>query len=300
MLKVRIPATSGNLGPGFDTIGMAFRLYNYITFEVLAEGLEIEVSGEGAEEISRGEDNIVYQAAKKVFDKVNYHPSGLRIKLENNIPIARGMGSSASIIGGGMLLANEISGAYLSKDEIFKMAVEMEGHPDNIAPAIFGGMTISVVGIDRVDCLKIEPPKELHGIFAIPDFQLSTMTARKVIPVMIDRSDAVFNISRSSLMVGALMNGDLNLFGKMMEDRLHQPYRMSLIPGMQDVFNQAKERGALSVAISGAGPTLIAFVTGDGTEVAEAMVKAFKKHGISAKTLDLYPDVQGAVLVKTD
>ena len=126
------------------------------------------------------------------------------------------------------------------------------------------------------------------------------MTARKVIPVMIDRSDAVFNISRSSLMVGALMNGDLNLFGKMMEDRLHQPYRMSLIPGMQDVFNQAKERGALSVAISGAGPTLIAFVTGDGTEVAEAMVKAFKKHGISAKTLDLYPDVQGAVLVKTD
>jgi homoserine kinase len=297
MLKIRVPATSGNLGPGFDCIGMAFQLYNYISFDCISSGLEIKVFGEGAEEISRGEDNKVFQAARKVFDKVKFNPPGLRIVLENNIPITRGLGSSASIIVGGMIAANEISDARLSKEEIFKMAVDMEGHPDNVAPALFGGVTVAATGTNQIYCLKIDPPKDLHAIVAIPEFQLSTKMARQVIPTMVDRSDAVFNISRSSMMIGALMKGDLNLFGKMMEDRLHQPYRMSLIPGMQDVFNYAREKGALSVAISGAGPTLIAFVIGEGTRIGEAMIKGFQKHGISAKTLDLAPDVQGTVIV---
>lgn len=298
MLRIRVPATSGNLGPGFDTIGMAFELYNYVYFDFIPSGLEIEISGEGVNEISRGEDNIVYQAALKVFEKINFQPKGLKIVLENNIPITRGLGSSASIIVGGMVAANEISGGHLSENQILKMAVDMEGHPDNVAPALFGGVTAAVNGINSVDYIKIIPPKDLHAIVAIPDFQLSTKVARQVIPTMIDRSDAVFNIGRTSLMIGALLKGDLVLFGKMMEDRLHQPYRMSLIPGMRDVFIDAKEAGALSVAISGAGPTLIAFVVGDGEKVAEAMTKAFRKHKINSQTLDLLPDHNGIIITK--
>ncbi|ATW24116.1 homoserine kinase [Candidatus Formimonas warabiya] len=299
MLKIRVPATSGNLGPGFDTIGMAFELYNDISFELIPSGLNIDILGEGASEIPRRENNKVFQAAKKVFDKVNFSPSGLKIILENNIPIARGLGSSASIIVGGMVAANELSGKRLSDQEILKMAVEMEGHPDNVAPALFGGVTAAVSGISSVDYLKILPPRKLHAIVAIPDFQLSTETARQVIPTMVDRSDAVFNIGRTSLMIGALLKEDLALFGKMMEDRLHQPYRMSLIPGMREVFSLAKEAGALSVAISGAGPTLIAFVVGDGRPVAEAMSKAFTQQEISCKTLDLYPDLTGTKIISS-
>ncbi|MEL7564326.1 MAG: homoserine kinase [Dehalobacterium sp.] len=298
MWKIRVPATSGNLGPGFDTIGMAFELYNYIYLDLIPQGLEIEVSGEGNNEISRQEDNIVYQAALRVFERVNFQPKGLKIILENNIPITRGLGSSASIIVGGMVGANEISGRHLSDNEVLKMAVDMEGHPDNVAPAMFGGITAAVNGIKSVDYLKIVPPKDLHAIVAIPDFQLSTKVARQVIPTMIDRSDAVFNIGRTSLMIGALLKGDLTLFGKMMEDRLHQPYRMSLIPGMRDVFNDAKEAGALSVAISGAGPTLIAFVVRDGEKVAKAMSEAFSKHKIDSQTLDLHPDNNGVIIEK--
>jgi homoserine kinase len=297
MLKIRVPATSGNLGPGFDTMGMAFKLYNYISFDVIPSGLEIEVLGEGADEISRGENNKVFQAAQKVFERVKYQPKGLKIILENNIPITRGLGSSASIIIGGMVLANQISGGNLTKDEILKMAVDMEGHPDNVAPALFGGVTVAVSDINEVSYLKIDPPEKLHAVVAIPDFQLSTETARMVIPTMVDRSDAVFNIGRASLMIGALMKGDLHLFGKMMQDKLHQPYRMSLIPGMQDVFNHAKEQGALAVAISGAGPTLIAFVEEEGEMVAEAMTKAFQKNGIAAKTMVLDPDIGGTILL---
>jgi len=300
MLKIRVPATSGNLGPGFDTIGMAFELYNYIYFDFIPKGLEIEISGEGVNEISREEDNIVYQAALKVFEKVNFQPEGIKIILENNIPITRGLGSSASIIVGGMVGANEISGRHLSDNEILKMAVDMEGHPDNVAPALFGGITAAVNGLKSVDYIKIFPPKDLHAIVAIPDFQLSTKVARQVIPTMIDRSDAVFNIGRTSLMIGALLKGDLTLFGKMMEDRLHQPYRMSLIPGMRDVFNDAKKAGAISVAISGAGPTLIAFVVGDGEKVAKAMSEAFSKHKIDSQTLDLHPDNNGVIIEKID
>lgn len=297
MLKIRVPATSGNLGPGFDTIGMAFELYNYISFDIIPTGLEIEIFGEGANEICRGEDNKVFQAAAKVFERVHFQPSGLRITLENNIPITRGLGSSASIIVGGMVAANEISGKHLSDDEILKMAVDMEGHPDNVAPALFGGVTAAVTGIHHVDYIKIVPPESLHAIVAIPDFHLSTKMARQVIPTMVDRSDAVFNISRTSLMIGALLKGDLALFGRMMEDRLHQPYRMSLIPGMRDVFLKAKEAGALSVAISGAGPTLIAFVAGDGKKVEEAMTEAFTRHEIACRTLDLLPDNKGVQII---
>lgn len=298
MIKIRVPGTSGNLGPGFDTVGMAFQLYNYLTFDILSSGLQIEISGEGEDELSRGEDNIVYQAALQVFNRVNFQPQGLKIIQDNSIPISRGLGSSASSIVGGMVGANLISGGHLTKEEILKMAVDMEGHPDNVTPALMGGVTASVKGVQEVDYIKILPPGELHAIVAIPDFHLSTNVARQVIPARVDRGDAVFNIGRTSVMIGALMEGNLPLFGKMMEDRLHQPYRMSLIPGIKKVFSGAKEAGALSVAISGAGPTIIAFVVDHEEKVALAMQDAFLSEGIPCRTLDLYPDAEGTVLIR--
>lgn len=238
------------------------------------------------------------RAAMKVFKRVDFQPQGLKIIQENHIPISRGLGSSASSIVGGMMGANLISGAHLSKEEILKMAVDMEGHPDNVTPALMGGITASVRGIHDVDYIKILPPERLRAIAAIPDFHLSTNLARQVIPARVDRSDAVFNIGRTSLMIGALLEGDLSLFGKMMEDRLHQPYRMSLIPGGKKVFEGAQNAGALSVAISGAGPTIIAFFVDGGNQIALAMQEAFLSEGIPCRTIDLYPDAEGTVLIR--
>lgn len=299
MVKISIPATSGNLGPGFDTFGMAFNLYNYVSMEEATSGLNITVQGEGAESISRGEDNLVFQAAHKVFQKVNFFPKGLKISLENNIPVARGLGSSASIIVGGMVAANQISGEKLSKNEILQMAVEMEGHPDNVAPALLGGVVVSVSDDKQVDYVKIAPPDELYAVVAVPNFELSTKIARAALPNEVSLSDAVFNVGRASLMIAALIKKDLFLFGKMMEDRLHQPYRNTLVPGMEEVFSAAKSAGALSVALSGAGPTLIAFTIGKNQDVAEAMSKTFAEHEISCEIMNLNPDVNGVKVISS-
>lgn len=297
MLKVQVPATTGNLGPGFDTMGMAFNLYNYVSIRSTPGQLKICVQGEGKGEISRGKENIVYQAVKKVFKKINFHPEGLYIELENQIPVTRGLGSSASIIVGGMLAANFLTGERLTRDEILEMAVEMEGHPDNVAPALLGGMIVAVPGVKNIDYIKINPPEDLRVVVAVPDFQLPTKLARQAVPDQVSLRDAVFNIGHASLMAAALLKGDLELFGKMMEDKVHQPYRMHLIPGISEVFSAAKKAGALSAAISGAGPSLIAFTRENGEEIASAMESAFCKHGITSRIMFLRPEQNGAQVV---
>jgi len=297
MVKIQVPATSANLGPGYDTMGMAFQFYNYVSMEERPGGLKITLMGEGKGEISCGEDNIVYQAAHRVFERIGFKPRGLHIVLENNIPIARGLGSSASIIAGGMLAANLISGKKINQDELLNMAVEMEGHPDNIVPVFQGGITVAVREGKETNWVKITPPPQLYAVAAIPQFQLSTKISRQSIPETVPMVDAVFNLGRAALMVAALMKQDLGLFGTMMEDKLHQQYRTSLIPGMVDVFEAAKKEGALSVALSGSGPTIIAFTVDRGEKIAGAIAAAFRKHGIRCRTMTLFPDNNGAKII---
>ncbi len=295
MVLVRIPATSANMGPGFDTLGLALDMYNYVEIMETKNGLTIEITGEGYKKLARDESNLAYKAAQVVFQKLNYIPNGLKIRLENNIPLARGLGSSASVIVGGMVAANSLCGSKLTVDELLSFSSHMEGHPDNVAPALLGGIVISVQEGKELICRKIKPPTELTTVVAIPEYELSTIKARDVLPNKIPMTDAVYNISRTGLLVWGLMEGDLSLLGQVMNDRLHQPYRMSLVPGMEFAANAARKNGALAFALSGAGPSVVAFCTMKYQErLCVVLEEAFKEAGIQCKTVKLSPKNSGA------
>jgi len=297
MAKVKIPATTANLGPGFDSLGMALKLYNYVEMGEIPEGLEIDIEGEGADVIARDETNVVYEAAKTVFAKAGRTPKGLAIRLINNIPVARGLGSSAAALVGGVMAANCLLGEPLDADTLLQIAVEMEGHPDNVAPAFLGGVVVSAFMDGKVVCRKIATPEGLLGVVAIPHFHVSTAEARGVLPASIPMSDAVYNLSRSSLLVTAFANNDFNLLASVMHDRLHQPYRTGLIPGLQTVFEAAREAGALGVALSGSGPTVIAFTQERPREVARAMADAFHQYKVECTVKLVDPCGEGAKVV---
>lgn len=298
MVRVQVPATTANMGPGFDTLGMALKLYTIVEMDEIGTSIHIDVEGDGAEIISRKNDNIVYQAALRVFNTVNFKPKGLKIKIINNIPLARGLGSSAAAIVGGLLAANLVSGKKLGEKELLSLATEMEGHPDNVAPALLGGIVTCVQAEGEVRFSKIEPPPKLKCVVAVPDFTLSTKIARDVLPNTVSMSDAIFNISRTALLVAALIKQDLNQLAVAMEDRLHQPYRSNLVPGMKKVFAAAKLAGAKGVVLSGAGPTLIAFCDENTGLIANVMKDTFHQAGISAKILELEPNPVGAVALE--
>jgi homoserine kinase len=294
MVTIRVPATTANLGPGFDTLGLALALYNQVSMEEICEGLEFKISGEGAEFIPGDDSNIVYKAAAQVYGYLNRPVPGLRIHLHNGIPIARGLGSSAAAIIGGMVAASRLAGSALSDAELLMLATRVEGHPDNITPALLGGLTISCMNGEEVVFVKTELPGELKAVVAIPDFQLTTADARKVLPKEVSLQDAVYNVSRSSLLVAGLMSGNLDVLGTAMDDRLHQPYRACLIPGLPDVFTAGKDAGALAVVISGSGPTIIAFAKDNLAAIGVAMQQAFAEHSITSRVMETGVCLAGA------
>lgn len=294
MVRVQVPATTANLGPGFDCLGMAIKLYNTVEMVQLTAGLSIEVHGEGTPDIARDESNVVYRAAMRLFTQVGFNPGGLRIRLINNIPVARGLGSSASAIVGGLIAANILSGNKLSHRELLSLASSIEGHPDNVAPAIIGGIVISAAVDGEIRYTKIDPPQGLKAAVAIPELHLATRAAREVLPQQVSLQDAVFNLGRVAFLVAALSQGKLDLLGTAMEDRLHQPYRSSLVPGMKKVLAAARLAGARGVCLSGAGPTLIAFADRNLELIARVMKDAFREAGIRARAMVLEPSPVGA------
>ncbi|HZK18268.1 MAG TPA: homoserine kinase, partial [Clostridia bacterium] len=285
MITVRVPASTTNLGPGFDCLGMALELYNTVEMFPFPGKLYIEVQGEGANEIPRNRSNLVYIAACRVFEKTGYPEQGLRIRIANKIPVTRGLGSSASAIVGGLVGANIISGNKLSIKELLNIAAELEGHPDNVAAALLGGLVITTREDDEIKYIKIDPPKDLHCIVAVPDFALSTRVAREILPQQVTLQDAVFNLSRTASLVAAMIKGDLSSLGYAMDDKLHQSFRSSLIPGMKKVFAAAKLAGARGVCLSGAGPSVIAFADENFSLIARVMRETFWLNDMIAKVL---------------
>jgi homoserine kinase len=297
-VKVRVPGTTANCGPGFDAVGIALTIYNELELSISENGqLAIAVQGEGAGDIPCDESNLVYQAIRFLFQKAGKTLPGIEIKMQNHIPCARGLGSSAAAIVAGLVSANAIIDHYFTPNEILDMATYFEGHPDNVAPAIFGGITVSVMDGEKAQSLSFHPALKLQMVLAIPEFQLSTDDARKVLPKSVTVKDAVFNISRTALLVGALSTGKLDFLHYALEDRIHQPYRQNLIPGMQDVFKAALKNKALGAAISGAGPCLIAFTTENAEPIGKAMMTAFQQHKIASiyRVLDI--DREGAKII---
>ena len=301
--RVRVPGTSANCGPGFDCLGLATTIYNYMDLTLIrANKIIVEASGAGADKIPRGRKNLAWQAVKKLLEVTGYEDEfrGAIIRMKNNVPLSRGLGSSSTAIVAGLTAANKIVGSPLDKNELLTLATELEGHPDNVAPAIFGGFTVSVMDNGEVQTFSFQPKIKLKLVVAVPEFELSTKLARKVLPQRVLRSDAIFNISRASMLVAALVEGRADLLPLAFDDAIHQPYRKKLVPGMQEVFDAAKSAGALGAAISGAGSCLIAFTTAaSGLEerIAAAMVDTFKAHNIQSKALILNVDKHGAQVI---
>lgn len=310
-IRVKVPASTSNLGSGFDTLGLALKLYNLIDFEVTASplpmsglsglsDLELEVKGIRASSLSSrkgNKGNLVYQAALTLFDKAGYEPPRLKITLTNHIPIARGFGSSAVAILGGLLAANAICENRFSTSDILNLATQMEGHPDNVSASLLGGFVVSCVEDGKVHFVKVPVPKSLSIVFAVPNYNLYTKKAREILPKSVPFSDAVFNLSRSSLLVAAITSGDLQLLKVASQDKLHQPYRTILIPGLSDVFSSTLEAGALGVMLSGAGPSVMAFCDKNDTkeqQIAKNMKSAFSKHSVKCYTMTLEVDEDGA------
>lgn len=256
-LKVIIPATTANIGPGFDCLGMALSLYNTIQVEEIDEGLDIQVTGLGKDSIPLDEKNLVYKSMIRCFKKLDYKPKGLRIKQYNEIPLARGLGSSAACIVGGVIAANELCGNVLNKDQILELAVEIEGHPDNVAPALFGGLVVSNKDGERVHYVQAPVAENLSFIAGIPNKALSTKKSRDALPDQVSFKDAVFNLGKSSLLVAALIQGQLETVSFGLEDRIHQPYRVKLMDSLDKFFGQCKKQGLNNIFLSGAGPTVI-------------------------------------------
>lgn len=267
MYRVKVPATSANMGPGFDCMGVALDIYNTVAAEEIPEGIVIENHGRDADLIGKDNSNLIYKAMETVFGKVGYTPTGLKITSYNEIPVARGLGSSAASTAAGLMLANAMTGETLSLEEIIRLGTALEGHPDNIVPALIGGMTLSYSqDTSSVGYIKLDFPENLRMLVMVPDFMLSTTKARMVLPQQVELGNAVFNISRAALMVAALTAGKLEHLKYAVQDRLHQPYREKLIPGMQEVFEQAYDAGARGVFLSGAGSTIVAMVDADNSD----------------------------------
>ncbi len=291
----RIPASTTNLGPGFDVLGLALQLYSKITLETIDTETQVIVTGVDADKIPSTPEHIAFQAVELVFDRSgSKRPKGFKLEIENGIPAIRGLGGSGTAILGGLLTANALCSTPFSDAELLNFATELEGHPDNVAASLYGGLVVSAQEETEVYTIRLACPATLSVVLAIPDFPLSTEQARDVLPTSVGFADAIYNTSRSTLLIASIVTGQFEMLRVAMKDRLHQPYRTSLIPGFNDVANAATAAGALSVALSGAGPTVAAYCLEHTELVAEQMQSAFKKHQIASDIKILKPDADGA------
>lgn len=292
MIKITVPASSANLGAGFDALGLALTLYNHVWMEE-ADGCLIESTDDIA--VPTGEDNMIYRTARLLFDRCGHPFHGLRIRQENNIPMTRGLGSSSACLVAGLLGANTLLGSPLSKADLCDLAAELEGHPDNVAPALLGGLVTSVMEGGRVYTVSVPVSERIGFAVFVPDFELKTEVARAALPKQVSMPDAVYNLSRAALMTASLCSGDLDNLRVAVQDRLHQPYRLPMIPGMEQVFYTAYQAGAYAVAISGAGPSILAVVDSSDTHFAAKTQAQLETAGLKGWKVCCYTsDREGA------
>lgn len=271
-VRVRVPASTANLGPGFDTLGMALSLYNEVELSNEAEGLELYVEGEGKTELKEaGTRNLAVRAAQATLQDLGLQPSGLRVRQINRIPLRRGLGSSAAACLAGIAAASRLARVELSTDELLARTLLFEGHPDNVTPALMGGLTASAIVEGRIVAARVPILHHLKAVVVIPDLELTTKRAREVLPKQVPFADAVFNLTRLALLLTGLATDRPDLLAPGTEDRLHQSYRATLLPGMEAILDEGRRAGALATCLSGAGSSLFALVSGDGKKIGHRM-----------------------------
>lgn len=292
-VHVRIPATSANLGPGFDALGLALALYNEVVAEE-RQGVSVKIEGEGADRLPRDASNVVARGVELAYEAAGRAFRGCALECVNRIPAARGLGSSAAAWVGGLVAGNALLGSPLSRDTLLVLAARAEGHPDNVAAAIFGGLTVSCGTPDGVTAVTLPVPANLAWVVLVPEVTSATAEARALLPRSVPREDAVFNVQRVALLLAGLQAALPAALSVALEDRLHQPYRLKLFPWMPEVVTAARAAGALGCVLSGAGPSLLAVVAGDGGAVGRAMEQALGRAGVRGQALILDVDSAGA------
>lgn len=299
-VTISVPATTANLGVGFDCLGAALTMANKFQFTAVdsATKLKITVTGKEAKKVGIDANNLIYQSFVRLYQAIKQTPPAVEITITLGVPLSRGLGSSATAIVGGLMGANCLAGNPLNQTEIMDLAIAIEGHPDNVVPALLGSCQLSVLAEDRWQITPIPWHLEIIPVVAIPNFELSTEAARAVLPKSYNRSDAIFNISRMGLLLRALATNNQDWLTTALEDKIHQPYRQKLITGYQEVRQAAINAGAAGMVISGAGPTLLALTTPHQREqVVNAMAQAWKHLGVEAEVLSLALDNIGAKIV---
>ena len=293
---VRVPATTANLGAGFDCLGLALSLHNEL--EIFPSGLnKLGIEGEGAGELPSDDSNLVLKTFQKVANFVGRELPPIRVLCRNRIPLARGMGSSAAALVSSAVAANRLFGDPLSHSQILRLVVEEEGHSDNVAPALVGGLVVCGQRGDDPVIHRVEPVREIKVVLLIPDFLLETAKAREAMPEEVPLVDAVVNLQNTALTAMAFASGDYSLLESSLIDRIHQPYRRDFIPGFEKVLAAARSTGAYGAALSGAGPAIAAFTVHHAEEVAEAMERGYEESGQGGcRTLVLETDMAGTVL----
>ena len=302
LVRVKAPATTANMGPGYDCLGMALDVWNTIEIEVLDSGEPVvEVTGEGAGELGTGRDNLVYRSMEFLFQDAEQEMPLVRIRCDNAIPLARGMGSSAAAIAGGLVAANAICSQDYTPNDLLEMAATIEGHPDNVAAAVLGGMQLVISDKteegSRLYTVPINVPSELHAVVFVPQVRIATEDARAVLPEKVTMADAVHNMGRVGLLVASMATNHPEYLAIATQDLLHQPYRQPLFPAMKVIFKAALDAGALGVFLSGSGSTVLALTQGREMTVAYEMAEAARQASVEGNVSVTQPTVRGAHLI---
>lgn len=312
-ISVKVPATTANIGAGFDCLGMALPIYNTITIEeTVLPGTGIEINAIKDENVSKDlklehvpldETSIIYKAVELLYNSIGQSPSELKITVQSQIPVARGLGSSASVIVGGLLAANELLGKPADEVALLSIATEVEGHPDNVTPAIVGGLVLSSLEDDgRIAYTKLDWPEEWAITVCIPDYELSTDISRSVLPKEVPMQDAIFNAKRLGFFVQAVTKKDEELMKLALQDKLHQPYRMKLVPGLEQIiYNLKHEEDVLGCVLSGAGPTILIISKKNGLDKIKSIVKeTWNDLNVKVDIMTLPVENQGAHVISNE
>lgn len=304
--EIIVPASTSNLGASFDTCGLALALYLRVEVEPRTNGFEVIPTGEGAQTVPRDESNLMIRAARYVAAERRQKLPGARLRVDSQIPLARGLGSSSSAIIAGISVYEALTGDKLAQEDFFNYALHFEGHGDNLAPSTLGGLVVAVVkeyvdfsGTARRSLLAVKRPwpDAISIVLCIPELEMETTRMRAVLPQMVTRHDAIYNLQRGALLQAALAEDRFDLLNEALRDRLHQPYRAPLAPGLSEVLKLNDETdnypGLLGAAISGAGSTMIAFATAHCAEIAKTMQARLAARGVQSRALEVRVDNRG-------
>ena len=297
---IQVPASTTNLGAGFDALGLALQLYLRVEIEEShGRDSSFTIQGEGAEDLPTGAENLIARVMRRVFEGEKIPSPSLRFHVANQIPIARGLGSSAAAIVAGIGCFEAVADQELSAEKFFRYAFEFENHPDNITAARYGGFTVSCVGrAGQVTFSRTPVLDPLEILLTVPEFHIETEKARAAIPNELTLGDAVFNIQRSALTVAAFLKKEFFLLRESLLDKVHQPYRAPLIPGFEEVLalNEESVPGLIAVCLSGAGPSVLAFAEGHGEDIFGRITQIFRRHGVNCRRFNLLVDNQGRIV----